>query len=397
MPEEPTNQPVNQQPPIYSQPPTNNPTTTPSMTGPNPPKKKSKKGLVIGIAAAAVLAIGGSAAAYNLWYQNPDKVLLEAVLNTVSAKNASYTGSFELASNDNTPEKNSLKISFDGKKSGNAGDLNAKADIEFGEQKYSLNGSALLDNDTNLYFKLDNVREQLEKLTQDMGEIPPEIDTIITKIDGNWIKISSDDLKDIDENLSTTQTCTEDTLKKLENNKSQKQELIDVYQANKFVFVDEKLGAENGSLGYTLGYNEDAAKNFARELEKTSLYKELKKCDDSFEVKEDDLTIDGEEQESTTRTEVWISRFDHKFTKIKVNSVGKTDTMNFEVNPTFDGTVEVTPPENSISIKDLQQDLENALGAFMFGGQDDPYTASDTPLEYNFKSDFKNDIYIEQN
>ena len=64
--------------------------------------KKGKRGLLWAIVALVIVVLlgGGSALAYNFWYQNPNKVVSDALLHAVTAKTVSMTGTLDMSTKD---------------------------------------------------------------------------------------------------------------------------------------------------------------------------------------------------------------------------------------------------------------------------------------------------------
>ena len=156
-----------QQPAVSAPIPTSTPPTGPQ---PQPPTvlsaspqtpKKSRKGLIIGsiIAGALVLFGGGGVLAYNVWYQNPEKVIFDAITHAMTAKSATGKGEISLKS-----DEFALKVTFDGENSGSDGRVNAKVKMEGESDGESLaidvTASVLIKGET-LYFKLDNVQKTI--------------------------------------------------------------------------------------------------------------------------------------------------------------------------------------------------------------------------------------------
>ena len=72
-------------------------TTTPQL-----PVKKSKKGLIIGLAIAAVVVLGlvSAGLVYALVYNNPENAVVDAFSKSMTAKSGSVTGSATIKTQD---------------------------------------------------------------------------------------------------------------------------------------------------------------------------------------------------------------------------------------------------------------------------------------------------------
>ena len=327
-------------------------------------KSNKKKKLIIVAVVIAVLAVlaGTGVAAYNLWFQNPDKVLGDALVNAVRAKTISYTGSLDYKAKTTTSSfsPSHMKLTVDGKNTSVDGEMNVKLALTYGGKDFNLSGSGLYDKDANLYFKINDVRKIIDNaLSSSSVVIPQEIDNLITKIDGKWIKISVDDTKEFSEKYADTQKCTKDTLKKYENDKDATKEIVDLYNKNKFIVVKEKLGSKDGSLGYAIEGDTDKTKAFVKGLNDTKIVKELQKCDENFKLDADDINGDSTTEQSDGQFEVWVDRWSHQFTKF--NLTGKDDDggeATFIVEPKFNQTVSINVPKDTVSLSELKADIE---------------------------------------
>jgi hypothetical protein len=248
----------------------------PQPVGFQQPLRKKKTGLIVGsIVAGALVVLGGTGAlAYNLWYQNPDKVVHDAIINAIEAKALAGTSEFVMTTKDMT-----MKVSIDGKAVDSEGMLHAKAVIETrgAAEKMSLKleGSALY-KDEIAYIKLDNVKEIFDTYLAQMpmldAQTMKQVTKIINKIDGQWVSIKASDYEDVSKEVSEQQTCISDASKKLSNDKEARRELTNLYSENRIIEVKDKLGSDDekidGSLGYEIGINNDATQIASRRLKR---------------------------------------------------------------------------------------------------------------------------------
>jgi len=77
---------------------------------------------MIGLIIVGVLAVlgGGLVSAYTFWYSNPNKVVSDALINTITAKTSIYAGNINVDS-DNTK----VRVSINAQTSGITGSLDA--------------------------------------------------------------------------------------------------------------------------------------------------------------------------------------------------------------------------------------------------------------------------------
>jgi hypothetical protein len=332
-----------------------------------PPKKK--KGLIIGIVVAGALALlgGGGALAYNVWYQNPDKVIGDALVNTLTAKSLSATGSLDLKTDDST-----ITIKVDAKGKENTAEVAVDFNVKSSTTEFAVKGAGILSPEGDLYVKVENAQELIDSyLSAFMGASADTsaFDGLIQKVNNNWVKISKDDLGTVSEEVEKTQACYQDLAKQLSENKAWSDQLSSLYKSNIFIVVKEKLGAKSvngtGSLGYLLDFDKAKAASFATGLADTDFGKGIKECDDSIDFAEVAKSLtEAEEDTSTARIEAWVSRFGHEFTELRYSDNNDSGDGVMVLNPTFNKEVTITTPSESVSFQELQTELEAAMTAY---------------------------------
>lgn len=346
-----------------------------------PPKNNKKKMIIIGAVVACALALTsvGSALAYNLWYQNPDKVIIDSVINLVKAKSMVGDGEFTVKTDDA-----SVSVKLDTKTADQNGYMTAKVSVDLKKQNFKIDvsGEAAYIDDA-VYLKVNDLEKSyrkvvdtyidmsadaaIEDVTTEMKDsvkdaVDEQFMPIINKIDNKWIKISSDDLKDVNKETDKTRECVADAVKKLQEDSKMSSELVTLYRDNKFVLVDEKLGSKDGSLGYSIDIDQAAAKSFGNGFAKTTIAKELTKCDDSFDFSTTE-EIDNEDTLKDVHAEVWIDRWSHQLTQVSVEGASKDDDgkFSFVYNTQVNKAVSVEAPKDFVTLKQLQDDLSKTF------------------------------------
>jgi hypothetical protein len=342
---------------------------TPSgLPVPSPvPQKKKRKGILIGaiIAAALVILGGGAALAYTLWYQNPEKVVYDSIINAVKAKTVSGNGVFAVKNDDME-----VTITFDGQSEAAKGLLNVQASIKSEDITLNAGGSGMMVDDT-LYFKLTGLDEVVAQLEKTIGTAPAYVDDIVKKLNDTWISVKPSDYEDVSKELSTQQQCTTDTIDRLSTDDGMKNEVVDLYKEHKVLVVGDKIGSKDGSLGYTVELDPKAAVELVRGLGDTKFGKALSGCNDGIDFGEiaDDMA-DSLDDADTTRddnaatVEIWVSRFGHEITSVVIRGEEYDTTVNLTLNPVFNKDVTVEAPADATSLKDLIADLEEAYKSY---------------------------------
>jgi len=333
------------------------------------PSKKPRKGLLIGLIVAAVLVVlgGGGALAYNFYYQNPDKVVGDALMNALTAKSVSSDATLDIKGDDY-----SAKITLSGHTNEEAAGL-AKVKIDYTSEdlSYTTDGEGVFAKNGDLFVKVNNVKELADTLAQSSeGMVDFSLfDGVIEKVDSTWVKISGDDLGTVSEDYKDTQKCIADYTSKLSSDKALQKsvtdEIVTLYSNNKFVIIAENLGSKEvkgvGSLGYKLNFDSAKAETFTAALEGTQIGKKLKECDSTIDFKDvaKNLTEEGDSN-GTTTTELWVSRFGHEITEMSLIGTGGEADGTLVVQPTFNKNEAVETPKDSMSVKELMTEIEKA-------------------------------------
>lgn len=350
-------------------------------SGPDMETKKSKKPLLIGVIIAAVLFVFGSGgAAYALWYANPDKVLVDAVVNGIKSKTMIANGSVLYKDDAN---KGSVTVDFksqsDTPKA--AGSLDATVKIDYSEFKLDLKGAGMIAETGDLYFRIDNASELFEKAleteygayyTQDPSAAPliAKLRAFIKKIDGQWIKVDKADLADYRKDYDKQQACTKKALDTFYADSKQQQQVIDIYTKNKFIIVKDSGKSEtiNGQDSVQLGiqFRAKEANAFGEAVVKTDVYKAIEKCGDTSTsdselyptTQSDDEIAEMQKSLDKLTTTVWVSRWGHEFTKFQIK--GSEGESSFDLMSTLDSKTQPTlkAPAASLKAKDLAAELE---------------------------------------
>lgn len=337
------------------------------------PKKQKKKRLIIAGIIAGVLMLlgGGTVLAYNLWYQNPEKVVHDAVINAVQAKSTQFTGNFTLVSDQTT-----IDVKMDGKSSGTDSMMNATMELrtEGDGQKLSLAVDAsVVQKDDTFFLKIKGLQRALSEALKSSTPLPPaqsqKLKILIDKYDDRWMSVKPADYRDVSKEAAEAQECVVRANKTLNDSDSEaRKEIVDLYKENTILTIKNKLGShvvnETGSLGYEVGLDKTAAESFIRKLNDTKYGKEIKACDTSLDftkmadrMKKDDTTKSYNE----ATVELWASRFGHKIRRMSIRGNDDSTTVNIVVDPIFNENIDVEAPADAVSIKDVIRDVQEFM------------------------------------
>lgn len=366
-----------------------------SAAAPQPTSNnKRKKLILVGSILGAVVLLGGSAAAYVSWYQNPENVVAHSIANIVTEFPVSAEGALDMGNDD-------VAVRIETKTKGNekAGSLDATAKIkfksgEFKNQELSVSAAAVVITDGDMYFKVSNIEKALDKfitvafekqlesykklgynftqkdIDQYKEQVMSQYVTVIRKFDGQWIKVSADDLKNKKDKDSS---CMADLFKKIGKDKDITKSFTDTYKDNRFIVIKESLGVKDGSSGYLLTIDEAKLKAYSKSIESTEFGKAAIKCDeDTF--KNDKKSTDKEDPLKNSRVELWVDQWSHKVTRVVIKGDmgdSKTDgTLSLDMGFGYDKNIgEIKAPENAKSLSEIKSDIEAAtsglLGSFV--------------------------------
>lgn len=274
------------------------PIETSRNMGMQPKKGGKKKFIFAGIAVAVlVLAGAGSALAYTM-YQNPEKVLIDGIVNAFSTLPTSGKATVVYTSKDT-----SVNVSFDGKRDEKLGTGTVTFKYDDKKNSRNLEGSANFAANVNGdgYIKINDVdklarsvidtmvdsqveyyQESGQPLTEQQisqmkeqayNEFKPTID----KINNKWIKFPADKSNG---DTGEKQKCISDTMQKLKTDKAMRDELAKAYTDNKFIIIKDELGVKDGSYGFKIDFDNPKAKSFGNTVEKTAFGKAIDKCID---------------------------------------------------------------------------------------------------------------------
>jgi len=343
-----------QEPPFV---PPSAPFVEPSL-GQQPPKKSKKKLVFIIVGVILLLAVIAAAVTYKFWYQNPDKVVTDAIVNTIRADKATFSSQLNVEGD--TPFQ--MSVNGAGTRTAVTTDVDVSGKVE--ENDFSVKGSLLYDEKGDIYVKARNLAEIAEKVPQETKTLQDAVSEFVTKIDNNWIRFTPDN-KTVPEEASAVQSCMQKANDTIKNDNSYIMDIYNAYEDHRFIKITEELGTKNGSMGYVVTSDFETLKDFGRAVKESRIFKQLHDCDNSIDFNPDDW----KQQESTTndRIELWVDRWTHQMTGLNVTSEEKNDTtQKVTVTSQFDFNKEVTitTPDQSLSVDDVSQAFERLMMAW---------------------------------
>lgn len=330
--------------------------------------KKKKTGLIIGVVLGVIVLISivSAALVYFLWWQNPEKMVTDAVSNAIMAKKMTADGKVVVDMRDQGKIELNVKTATDSGKS--KANIDAKLNIKGVDKNIPLKGDAVLDSDGTIYVKINNFKDLYGTLLEVVMESSSggkmsraQIETYrdqtlrkmsseIDKMGNTWMKISPDE-------IGSEYKCGIDVLKKIQSDESVRKEVAQLYQKNSFFTIkDSKISDRNGGRGFELqGNNKSNSSKFEEEFKNSSVGKALSKCGKSNSYKSSESSsID------TASLKVWVDRSSHELKALEL----KGDSKKVSVEISFD--IDVNKSEE-IKIPSSAESLKEFVEGFMEG------------------------------
>ncbi len=243
-------------------------------------KKKSKKGLVIGIVAGLlVLGGGGTAAAYMI-LNTPENVALSAISNLLNTKDLTINGSFDLVpAEDAGMPFDSARITLNTSNDKDTqNSTTASLSVVMGEKSIDISLGTVVIKDYTMYFKLSGIKDAFNTaisalgIESSLGSYKTTLENTIGQIDDVWWKINIPELIDM---MGTGSEATEAkkayncVVDVLDKAKAQDNKMADYYKKNAFVTLKKYEGGKQFSTKgtpYTMTINTEKLANFYNDV-----------------------------------------------------------------------------------------------------------------------------------
>ena len=359
----------------------------PAAPQPAPVKPKNTKLRIIIASIVAVVLLGSGVAAYNLWYQNPDKVVHDGFVNALTHKGSLTADGTVTVGNDNMDGKYVLSA-MRTEKNETTGTMSISMKIKEGglkDQTIELQGAGMYAADGTVYFKVTNIKKTvdtiIDKYVSDLADryqqmgyqiteaqqqsareaMHKQIDGSIAKLENQWIKVSASDMEDDD---AKEYKCYTDAFKKVSTKENTK-ELTDVYKKNQFIVVGKKLGSKDGSLGYDVTIDKTKAKAFGEATKNTAVAKALDACEDKDGKKTTESATEKSDSTETKTFQVWVSRWSHQLTKVVYEGVttdesdGDKTTVKVDLGLKYGNGGTIETPANAKTLDEVKDSLKS--------------------------------------
>lgn len=342
--------------------------------------KKKKTGLIIGIVLGSIglMIIIAGLLLYFLWWQNPKKVLADAVIGAVVADSSSFKGQLDMNSEDTN-----VRVSYSGNNQRGDHDITANVRIEADGLKSSIDiklDGVVKDNNT-LYFRAKDLDKMLDGaieaylsahresdgLTSSMEAelrqyMKKQVEPFIDKINDQWIRVSPGD---ISEDPESEIKCATEVTKNLYEQSAKRKELIEVYRKYDFLVIKSRSSRKGGSVGYEIDLSsqdaQDKFKDFSKAMEETEIAKEVRGCSKSTKT-----NSAGSDEYSSNKIKdslklvIWVNPWTHKLQSLGAEYKDKDSGIKYTLNQEFSigkGN-EVKEPSDYKTYKDLMREWQ---------------------------------------
>ncbi len=347
-------------------------------------KPKKKVGLIVGIISGVLILILAIAAAllYFLWWQNPQKIVTDAVVNTMTTKKAVVNGKMIVIANNSKIELN-IKSAADSPKTKT--DVEVKITLKNVSKTVNLKAAVVTDQDGTIYIKLDGMRKLVESVVSLAIEanvpssayetspsfkqqieavkkqIISQLEEKMSKIDGKWLKTTAEDIA----NNNTDIKCSAEIVKKLQNDSKARKEIADIYRQNSFLIIkDTKLDDRNGGRGFEIDLNSDEAvakaKDFSKALESTSIGKNIKNC--TKDVRHNNGSVNKTGKSNGT-LKIWADVNSHALKAVEIKGKGKDSSASLSLDIDTNKTESIDIPSNAASLKSVVEELFKGISS----------------------------------
>lgn len=326
-------------------------------------KDKTKLAIILGTIFALLLIIGGGLALYySLIYQNPDKIISDALIGSFKNNNhikAKITSDTTLSQNPRLILKNLEIETYTDKDHKTENKINAS--LTLNKQDFDVKANIKTEKD-KAYFKLDNLDSLAEILLKNMRLPDSAISSAkkeLQSLSEKWIVI---DQKTKGKNSCQTEFIT-DVLS------SDKKEFGKAFEKNKFIQAKDKKDGKNGLIGVNFEFNKNNYKNFIDAISQTNQVNKLKSCLKETTTKDpekvfSDLKKDIDNLENLSGT-IWATKFGHKLEVIDFNlNVKDKANKKSTLNGNFEFNTETKPiniPKDTINTQEFLKELQNAV------------------------------------
>ena len=369
--------------------------------------KKKHKGLIFAVIfiVVLILTLGGFAAWYFLYYNNPEKVAYDAINGFLRQQAVVTDGIMTGRAKTDTGEvlvtvatnNKSTTSSADGAVTVKIGMLDANGEL-ISDNQYEVELGGIIMTDGVIYVRTGKLMESIDLFMEDMNVTLDELDTgtravynLLNDIDGEWWQISVPDVINSVVEDPDLASASKEFYACLINvaHSDVKGEIADIYSLNRFVNISRSDTHGDGTTDYNVEFDYDKMASFANAMIESGSMKSTENCLRKYIVDDlgGDLKFENESadaskiQESLKDTSfiMSITDFGHELTGISIST--KQGDSEFSGGFSFSHPeVTIEAPANYRPISDLVDMIVDTIMEVIVSDYD-----------YDFDYDFDDD------
>lgn len=291
--------------------------------------------------AALIVVLATSASTYAFfWYQSPDKVVMDAVMNAAAASSATYSGTVY--------EQNGTKptVTYNGAFSNGLSHIRAKVSTPFTGDLSTINTEAIIGKDV-LFIKLDKTSQLVRSSV--MPSLRPAVDLMMpeikSKADDKWIELTPGDLSNFN-TLTLISQCTVDVMQRMTTDAQFRSDVLALYDQSPFLHVTDSGPIDDKVNKYTLSLNADKFNKFLDILIDSKPYQSLAGC------RIDTKVVTGDNLKDF-KLVLEINKAERQITHVEANTGGYF-MSRIVLDPVFNIPVTVAPPTSATNFNDIK-------------------------------------------
>lgn len=310
-----------------------------------PRHHSSKKRTVIITLVAMLLLLATAASAYAyMWYQGPERIVMNAILNTVNAPTIGFDGNI-VAQN--------TKVAISGRMIDDKVTVAANGSTVIRNQPVNLNADiAMFAGDT--YIKSDQLDVLADAALGTSGNavVTQSVATLKQKVNGRWVELDS--------NSSTllsggdqSSGCLIDFFQKVSASQASRLQVVDLYRQNPFIHtLQQSKDSQTGVYDLSIDLPKFVA--FKAALKKTELHQSMVSCTN-------DTPILTEDEAVQLTLEVTIDMHHMRVSSLTINDLTKRATIT--VGLSYDDIAAIQRPTDALVLSELRAEALRSVVA----------------------------------
>lgn len=327
-------------------------------------KRKSRKGLYAGVAVALLVLVIVAIGLY-LFLQSPERRLAKGFSNLVTAGSIGVDGVIE-----NKTPMGSFVFTIDAVTNKKQAQADVGVNLKVGESgEASTNIEVIVPEDGVMYAKVNEPKTVMSELSESfftslysdtpglvlseelrttlLAQIKASLDESAEQIDGNWIKISQEQLRVTTGDAEANTDCYVEFARELDTNSRARNSLASAYMKYQFIIIDDSLESEGTSQGYRVSIDQAKLKEFKDSVSDNEAVKKLDGC--GLDI----LTLGASDDLNDRSVDIWVDRFSNNITRIAYeHTENEESSSNVNLELEYGVNVDVQQPSKSINLLD---------------------------------------------